>query len=62
MENFFFGQMGVLYGVKSGPIRKSTISPKIVQNRQKKIGPDAQVLLMFMLEHIFEYINKYTNI
>jgi hypothetical protein len=24
----------------------------------KKIGQDAQVLLMFMLEHIFVYINK----
>jgi hypothetical protein len=28
----------------------------------KKKGPDAQVLLMFMLEHTFDYINKYTTI
>jgi hypothetical protein len=33
-KNFFFGHIGVLYGIKSGPIRKSTISPKMVQNRQ----------------------------
>jgi hypothetical protein len=35
---FFPGHIGVLYGVKSGPIRKSTISPKreTGQNTQKK--------------------------
>jgi hypothetical protein len=33
MENFFFGHMGLKYGFKNGPIQKSTISPKMVQNR-----------------------------
>ena len=31
-------------------------------NGFKKKGPDAQVLLMFMLEHAFDYINKYSAV
>jgi hypothetical protein len=27
----------------------------------RKKGPDAQVFFMFMLEHTFDYINKYTT-
>jgi hypothetical protein len=34
MENFFLGHMGLKYGVKNGPIQKSTISLKMVENRQ----------------------------
>ena len=33
-KNFFLGHMGVKYVVKNGPIQKSTISLKMVQNRQ----------------------------
>jgi hypothetical protein len=31
---YFFDHIGVLNGLKSGPIRKSTISLKMDQNRQ----------------------------
>ena len=34
LENIFLGHMGLKYGVKNGPIQKSTISLKMVQNRQ----------------------------
>jgi len=32
-KNFLLGHMGVKYGVKNGPIQKSTISLKMAQNR-----------------------------
>jgi hypothetical protein len=37
MENFFLGHMGVKYGVKTRPIQKSTISPKLIDQKWSKI-------------------------